>query len=105
VKTRTYTITNFGNTRKLPYKGVYFELPKNGSIQTEDKSLADALGEFMYVDVTVEEVERPGKRKYKKTAKKKAAARKIKAERRKPIRRIRKKKIKILKTKTKGVNK
>ena len=46
-----YVITNFGNTRKLPYKGQFYFIAKNGEIETDDKELADALGSYMFIDV------------------------------------------------------
>jgi len=54
---KKYRITNYGNTRKLPHKGMYYEITKNGSIETDDQELADALGEFHFIDV--ESIEQP----------------------------------------------
>lgn len=54
---KKYRIINYGNTRKLPYKGVYYEITKNSSIETGDQELADALGEFHFIDV--ESIEQP----------------------------------------------
>lgn len=54
---KKYRIINYGNTRKFPYKGVYYEITKNGSIETDDQKLADALGEFHFIDV--ETIEQP----------------------------------------------
>ncbi len=73
---KTYKITNYGNTRKLPYKGMYYELTKNCSITTEDKKLADALGEFQFIDVAV--IEQPDAETVKQPKKKKAVKKKRK---------------------------
>lgn len=48
-----YRITNYGQTRKLPYKGQYYELIRNCPIETEDEELAKELGKFQFVDSVV----------------------------------------------------
>ncbi len=69
-----YKITNYGNTRKLPYKGEYYELTKHESIETDDKELADTLGAYEFIDVEV--IDRPiKKRKYVKRKKRKTKIR------------------------------
>lgn len=55
--TTKYLIQNFGATRKLPYKGQYYEITRNGSIETTDKQLADEFSKFLFVDVKV--IEQP----------------------------------------------
>lgn len=45
-----YVITNFGNSRRLPYKGQFYFIAKNGTIETDDKELADTLGSYPYID-------------------------------------------------------
>ena len=60
-----YRITNYGNTRKLPYKGEYYEIPKNGSIEKEDKNLADEFAKYMFVDSVL--IEQPDVKVSKKT--------------------------------------
>lgn len=47
----SYRITNFGNTRKLPYRGRNIEITRNGSISTEDADMAAALGQFHMISV------------------------------------------------------
>lgn len=47
----TYKITNFGNTRKLPYKSMNIEISRNCSISTEDADMAAALGQFHMISV------------------------------------------------------
>lgn len=62
-----YRITNYGATRKFPYKGQYYEIAKNSSIETDDKQLADEFGKFQFVDI--EAVEQPAiKAKKRKVA-------------------------------------
>lgn len=66
-------ITNFGNTRKLPYKGQYYEIPKNGHIDTYDIELALEMVKFQFVDASVIKPPRASvcKKKKKKTGKQK----------------------------------
>ncbi len=91
-----FRITNYGNTRKLPCKGVYYEITKNGFIETNDADLAKALGEFLYIDVEV--IEAPVKKKKKKktkSKKKKPSERKVAAKKRsKKTKRCKRKKLK-----------
>jgi len=81
---RRYRITNYGNTRKFPYKGEYYEISKNSSIETNNKQLAEEFGTFLFVDVkTIEQPmvkAKPSKRKKKVTSKihKKIKRRKVK---------------------------
>ena len=68
-----YVITNFGNTRKLPYNGEYYELTKNCSIETDNKELADTLGGYQFIGVEVSrQPEHTEKKKSKKQTTKKS---------------------------------
>jgi len=89
-----FRIRNYGNTRKLPYKGQYIEISKNGFIETDDADLAKALGEFQFVDVEV--IKAPVKKKKKtKFKKKKPSERKVTAKKKsKKTKRCKKKKLK-----------
>lgn len=46
-----FRITNYGNTRKLPYKGECYEISKGSFIETTDRDLAEALSSFQFVDM------------------------------------------------------
>jgi len=54
-----YRITNYGATRRLPYKGTCYEISHNSSIETDDRDIAVALSSFQFVDM--EEVSAPPK--------------------------------------------
>lgn len=87
-----FRITNYGNTRKLPYKGECYEIIRQGSIETDDRDLAEALSSFQFVDMeeikAVKEVpkvtkkeqptpaEKPAEEKTVRKKKKKVATRK-----------------------------
>jgi len=46
-----YRITNYGATRRLPYKGTCYEISHNSSIETNDRDIAVALSSFQFVDM------------------------------------------------------
>lgn len=88
-----YRIRNYGNTRKLPYKRQYYEIPRNGFIETNNAALAKALGEFQFVDV--ERIDTPVKKRKKKSKKKKPSERKVAAKKKsKKTKRCKRKKLK-----------
>lgn len=69
-----YIVTNYGPTRKLPFKGSFYEIPRNGSI-TVSKEIADEFGKFPYVDavkVKGQSSTVKASKKVKKTTKKKS---------------------------------
>ena len=71
------TVTNYGATRRFPYKGQFYEISKGRSIPTDDRLLAKEFAKFQFVDVTVKAVEQPVVKSSKK--KKKASKNKKKA--------------------------
>ena len=84
---KKYIITNYGNTRKLPYKVTYYEISKNCFFETKKKAIADAMGEFEFIGVEVVECSNvkttKSKKSKKKTTKKKTTKSKKKTPRKK----------------------
>lgn len=87
---KKYKITNYGNTRSIYVNGLTWEIPKNGSITTTDKEVADAYGTMFAIDVEV--IEQPKPKPKKKVVRKKTAKKKI-AGRKKPKSKKRKRKV------------
>lgn len=91
---KKYRITNYGATRRFPYQGEYYEIPKNGSIETTDEQLAEEFAKFQFVDAAAvgQPVVKPSKKKKKKASKKKkkVATRKSKKTKRRKVRRSKK---------------
>lgn len=73
---KKYEITNYGNTRTVYVKGQSWELPKNGTIETTDKEVANECEKLQFVDVKA--VEQPKRKKSSKKKKKVAAGKKRK---------------------------
>jgi len=46
-----YKITNYGATRKFPYKTDFYEIPRMGTRTVTDRKLADEFAKFPFVDV------------------------------------------------------
>ena len=85
-----YKITNYGNTRKFPYLGDYYEISKGCSIETNDEKLADEFKKFHLVDVVA--LNQPKVKKESSEQEKKVTTRKKvkKIKRSKKIRRTKK---------------
>lgn len=49
---KKFVIRNYGNSRTLPVKGKGYFLCKEGTIETDDEELADALGTFPQIHVS-----------------------------------------------------
>ncbi len=81
-----YRVTNYGATRKLPYKGICYSISKNDSIETDELEVAEGLASFQFVDMEVisetpaEKKQQPKvvTKKKKKVSKKKVVKKKIK---------------------------
>jgi len=76
---QSYRITNYMNTRSIYVDGQTWEVPKNGSIVTNDKEVADEFEKLFGIDVVAigQSVPKTSKKKvYKKAAKKKVAKKK-----------------------------
>ncbi len=56
-KKKFYKVTNYGNTRSVFIAGQSWECPKNSSIDTESKEVADAFEIMFAIDVEV--IKRP----------------------------------------------
>lgn len=67
---KKFRITNYGNTRRFPYKGQFYEITKNGYIDTEDEQLAKEFSGFEFVDAVVLKQPVVKKKKAKKKRKK-----------------------------------
>ncbi|MCK5601949.1 hypothetical protein KAR91_08775 [Candidatus Pacearchaeota archaeon] len=50
---KKFTVTNWGVTRRFPWKTDNYEIPRERSIETDDEEMATAFGSYPYVDVTV----------------------------------------------------
>jgi len=78
-----YRITNYGATRRFPYKGQYYEIPRGGSIETEDEQLAKEFNEFQFVDAVA--IEQPIGRTFKRKASKKKVSKKKSSKQKKKV--------------------
>lgn len=52
-KKTIYKIINYGNSRSVFVAGQTWECPKNGSILTEDKEVADGFEAMFAIDIEV----------------------------------------------------
>lgn len=50
-----WKITNYGNSRKLPYKEKCIFLPKGGGFETNDQGVAEVLSGYPFI--TAEEID------------------------------------------------
>jgi len=79
VSKQSYKITNYMNTKSVYVDGQTWEVPKNGSITTDSKEVADEFDKIFGVDIKVigKSVTKTSKKKvYKKVAKKKVSKKK-----------------------------
>ncbi len=84
---KKWRIVNYGNVRSIYINGQTWESPKNGTIYTTDKEVADEFAKMFAIDVDVIEQPEPEKEIVKKeiVKKKKKVARKKKAVKKKKV--------------------
>lgn len=47
-------ITNYGNSRNLPYRSTFVFIPKGGYIETNDLEMAKEMRKYPFIDVKLE---------------------------------------------------
>ncbi len=47
-------ITNYGNSRNLPYRSSFVFIPKGGYIETNDLEMAKVMRQYPFIDVKLE---------------------------------------------------